>query len=188
MTQAAQTSTPTTAWRLDPVHTNVEFAVRHLMISTIHGHFGDVSGTAVVPGNDFSRAEIEARVGVASVDTRDAQRDGFLKSSDFFDVEAYPAITFKSRRIEAAQGDDHTYRVVGDFTLHGVTKEIVLDASFGGIATDSYKKRRAGFSATATINRKDFGLGWNQLLETGGVAVGEDVKLLIDAELIAQPA
>ena len=95
MTQAAQTSTPTTAWRLDPVHTNVEFAVRHLMISTIHGHFGDVSGTAVVPGNDFSRAEIEARVGVASVDTRDAQRDGFLKSSDFFDVEAYPAIAQK---------------------------------------------------------------------------------------------
>jgi polyisoprenoid-binding protein YceI len=171
-----QTATPkkTTTWQVDPAHTHVEFAVKHLMIATVRGRFSDVAGTVIVPGDDFSRAQVEAR-------------DGHLKSPDFFDVEKYPTMTFRSRRLEQAPRDANEYRLVGDLTLHGVTNEVVLDATFEGRTRDPYGNNRAGFSATGKINRKDFGLGWNQLLETGGVVVGDEVKISIDAETVATP-
>jgi polyisoprenoid-binding protein YceI len=184
-----QTATPsqTTTWHIDPTHTHVAFAVKHLMIATVRGRFSDVAGTIIAPGDDFSRAQVEATIGVASIDTREPQRDGHLKSSDFFDVEKYSTMTFKSRRVERTPRDGNQYRLVGDFTLHGVTREIVLDATFEGLNKDPYGNNRAGFSATGKINRKDFGLGWNQLLETGGVVVGDEVKISIDAEIMAKP-
>lgn len=176
-----------TIWQVDPAHTHVAFAVKHLMISTVRGRFSDVAGTVIVPGGDFSRAQVEATVGVASIDTREPRRDGHLKSPDFFDVDKHPTMTFQSRRIERTAAGRDEYRLVGDFTLHGVTNEIVLDATFEGLAKDPHGNNRAGFNATGKINRKDFGLGWNQLLETGGVVVGDEVKISIDAEIIAKP-
>ena len=184
---ATQTATSTTTtWQIDPAHTHVEFAVKHLMISTVRGRFSDVAGTVMVPDDDFSRAQVEATIGVASIDTHETQRDGHLKSPDFFDAGTYPAMTFRSRRVEPSSRATNQYRVVGDLTLHGVTKEIALEATFEGQAADPYGNHRVGFSATGKINRKDFGLGWNQLLETGGVVVGDEVKLSIDAQFVAK--
>ena len=177
----------TTTWQIDPAHTHVAFAVKHLMIATVRGRFGDVAGTVIVPGDDFSRAQVEATIGVASIDTREPQRDGHLKSPDFFEVEKYPTMTFKSRRVEPTGHEDDRSSLTGDLTMHGVTREIVLDLTLEGRTKDPYGNNRAGFSATGKINRKDFGLGWNQLLETGGVMVGEDVKVSIDAEIFAEP-
>jgi polyisoprenoid-binding protein YceI len=186
---ATQTATPskTTTWQVDPAHTHVEFAVKHLMISTVRGRFSDVAGTVIVAGDDFSRAQIEATVDVAGIDTHEPQRDGHLKSPDFFDVEKYPTMTFRSRNVEQTSLDANQFRLVGDLTLHGVTKEVHLDATLEGLTKDPYGNNRAGFSATGKINRKDFGLGWNQLLETGGVVVGDEVKISIDAEIVATP-
>ena len=184
-----QTAAPgTTTWQVDPAHTHVEFAVKHLMIATVRGRFSDVSGTVTVAGDDFSLAEVEATIGVASIDTHEPQRDTHLKSPDFFDVGLYPTILFKSRRIERKAHDSNQYLLVGDLTLHDVRKEIVLDATLEGMTTDPYGNKRAGFSATGKINRKDFGLGWNQLLETGGVVVGDEVKISIDSQVVAKSA
>ncbi len=177
----------TTTWQIDPAHSQLEFAVRHLMISTVRGRFSDVEGTLTVPDGDFSRAQLDASIGVASIDTREAQRDGHLKSADFFDVDQFPTMTFKSRRIERSPRDENKYTVVGDLTLHGVTREIALDATLEGQNKDPWGNSRVGFSATGKINRKDFGLAWNQLLDTGGVAVGNEVKIAIDAEVVAKP-
>jgi polyisoprenoid-binding protein YceI len=180
------TPNKTTTWQVDPAHTNVEFAVKHLMIATVRGRFSDVTGTVTVAGRDFSQAVVETVIGVSSIDTRDPRRDAHLKSPDFFDVERFPAITFRSLRVERASPDGDHFRLVGDLTLHGVTKEIVLDATLQGLAKDGQGSSRAGFSATGTINRKDFDLGWNQLLETGGVVVSDEVRLTIDAEVVAK--
>ena len=185
-TQSA-TSNKTTIWKIDPAHTHVEFAVKHLTIATVRGRFSDVSGAVTVAGDDFSQARVEATVGVASIDTREPNRDAHLKSPDFFDIAKYPAMTFKSRRVALTHEDNH-YRLIGDLTLHGVTKEIVFDVLLEGRTTDPYGNNRIGFSATSRISRKEFGLAWNQLLETGGVVVGDDVKIALDAELIEQPA
>ena len=177
-----------TTWRLDPAHTQVEFAVRHLMISTVRGRFSDVSATVVVPDGDFSRARLEASIGVASLDTREPQRDAHLRSSDFFDAERFPVIQFTSRRIEADPRDSTRFLLVGDLSLHGVTREVTLAVTAEGRGRDPWGGERAGFSVTGRLNRKDFGLTWNQLLETGGVAVGDEVKISIDTELVAGPA
>jgi len=188
MTTQAATLGSVTTWQVDPAHTHVEFAVKHLMIATVRGRFSDVTGTVIVPDGDFSRAQVDATVNVASVDTREPQRDAHLKSPDFFEVDKYPTMTFRSRRVEQVSRDSNQYRLIGEFTLHGVTKEIALDATLEGVAKDPYGNNRAGFSATGKLNRKDFGLGWNQLLETGGVVVGDEVKLSIDSQVIATAA
>ena len=187
---ATLSATPnkTTTWQIDPAHTHVEFAVKHLMIATVRGRFSDVTGTVIVAGHDFSRAQIEVTIGVASIDTREPQRDGHLKSPDFFDVDTYPTMTFRSRRVEHTSLDANQGRLVGDLTLHGVTKEVLLDATLEGLTKDPYGNNRAGFSATGKLSRKDFGLGWNQLLETGGVVVGDEVKISIDSQVVAKPA
>lgn len=173
-----------TVWQIDPAHTTAEFSVRHMMISNVRGRFGTIEGTVTGDLADPTQAQVEAKIDVASVDTRNEQRDQHLRSADFFDVENHPHITFKSRRIERA--GDNEYKIVGDLTIRGVTREVVLDATFQGQAKSPWGQQVAGFSATTKLNRKDFGLTWNTALETGGVLVGDEVKVEIQAELIQQ--
>ena len=148
-TQAATLGTVTT-WQVDPAHTHVEFAVKHLMIATVRGRFSEISGTVSVPNNDFSRAQVDATIGVASVDTREPQRDAHLKSPDFFEVDKYPTMTFRSRRVEHASRDTNQYRLVGDLTLHGVTKEVVLEVTLEGTGEGSIRQQPRRFQC----NRK----------------------------------
>ena len=184
MTKTA-TATPTTGlttWSIDPAHSSVEFAVRHLMIATARGRFAAVTGTVLLDDTEPANSAIDIAIDAASIDTREPQRDAHLRSADFFDVERFPVITFRSTQIERRSDDE--YRATGDLTIHGVTRPVVLDISGHGQVTDPWGKLRAGFSATTRINRKDFGLTWNQLLEAGGVAVGDEVRISIDVELV----
>jgi polyisoprenoid-binding protein YceI len=171
-----------TRWEIDPAHTTVEFAVKHMMISTVKGRFASVSGHAYVNPAEPSRPELEVTIDAASVDTGEANRDAHLRSPDFLDVDTYPHITFRARRIE---GDlRKNFELVGDLTIHGVTRQVKLNAAFEGQTTDPWGGERVGFSATGKLNRKDFDLRWNVALEAGGWLVGDEVKLLIDAELV----
>ena len=171
-----------TSWNIDRAHSHVEFAVRHLMISTVKGRFAEVSGTVRSDERDPGRGEADIEIGVASIDTREPQRDAHLRSPDFFDAEHFPTITFKSRGIGGMT--DGTFTLAGDLTIRGVTREVALHVTSEGRGKDPWGGERAGFSATTTIRRSDFGLTWNQLLETGGVAVGDDVRISIDVELV----
>ena len=173
-----------TTWSIDRAHSHVEFAVRHLMISTVKGRFAEVSGTVRSDDADSAKGEVDIAIDVASIDTREAQRDAHLRSADFFDAENFPTISFKSRRLTDVKGD--RFKIVGDLIIRGVTREVVLDVTSEGRGKDPWGGERAGFNATTKINRSDFGLTWNQLLETGGVAVGDDVKISLDVELVKQ--
>jgi polyisoprenoid-binding protein YceI len=179
---AAHTASADT-WQIDPAHTNVEFTVRHMMISNVKGAFEKTTGTIIANGNDPTAATIDATIDASSINTRVAKRDAHLKSPDFFDVAKYPTITFKSTKIEADGAGK--WKVTGDLTLHGVTKPVVMNVD-GPTAPikDPMGNVRAGASATATISRKDFGLTWNKALETGGVVVGDEVSISIDVEAI----
>jgi polyisoprenoid-binding protein YceI len=172
-----------TAWTIDPTHSHVEFSVRHLMIATVKGRFADIQGTVVIDESDPAKSEVDVIIAAASIDTRVAQRDDHLRSADFFDVEKFPTLTFKSRRVEQ-DGDD--LRLIGDLTIRGVTREVALDVTSHGRQADPWGGHRAGFEATGKIKRSAFGLTWNQALEAGGVTVGDDVKISIDAELVRQ--
>lgn len=183
MSATAVPATTKTTWAIDPAHTHVEFAVRHLMISTVKGRFGDVQGTVTASDDTFRDAAVDITIGVASIDTRQADRDAHLKSADFFEVEKFPTMTFKSTSVEP-KGDD--IRVVGQLTIRGVSKEVVLAVTPEGTGKDPWGGERAGFSATAKVNRKDFGLTWNQALETGGFVVGDEIKISLDVELVKQ--
>ncbi|MPY87999.1 MAG: polyisoprenoid-binding protein [Luteitalea sp.] len=176
-------SETTTIWNIDPSHSSLEFSVRHLMIATVKGRFSDVTGRVVSDDSDLTTSQVEVAVGVNSIDTREAQRDAHLRSPDFFDVEKFPTLTFRSTRITDVSNG--TFKLVGDLTMHGGTREIVLDVTTEGRGKDPWGGDRAGFSATTKIKRSDFGLVWNQVLETGGVAVGDEVKIAIDLELVA---
>jgi len=170
-------------WQIDPAHTNVEFSVRHMMISNVKGQFQKTSGTVDVNGKDPTSAKIDATIDATSINTRVDKRDAHLKSPAFLDVDKFPTITFKSTKIEA--DGPGKWKVTGDLTLHGVTKPVVLDVeSTGTPVTDPMGNTRAGASATTKISRKDFGLTWNQPLETGGVMVGDEVAISIDVEAI----
>ncbi len=171
------------AWTIDSAHTTAEFSVRHMMVSNVKGTFGSISGTANWDGKNLSTASVEVVIDAASINTREPKRDAHLKSADFFDVEKFPALTFKSTKIEAAGVGQA--KMTGDLTIRGVTRSVVLDVTgptpevkdlSGGV--------RLGASATTTINRKDFGLLWNRALEAGGVLVGDEVKITIEVELI----
>ena len=170
-----------TTWTIDAAHSHVEFAVKHLMISTVKGRFGDVSGTVTAGDDTFRDAELDIKIGVASIDTRQPDRDTHLRSADFFEVEKFPTMTFKSTRVEP-KGDD--IKVTGQLTIRDVTKDVVLTVTPEGTGKDPWGGVRAGFSATAKINRRDFGLTWNQALETGGFVVGDEIKISIDVELV----
>jgi polyisoprenoid-binding protein YceI len=180
----ATTTAARTTWAIDAAHTSVEFSVRHLMIATVRGRFGHVSGTVVTEGDDLAGAAVDVTIDPASLDTREAQRDTHLRSADFFDVERFPAITFKSRRVAEARGDAFT--LIGDLTIRGITREVALSVESHGRAADPWGGQRAGFSATTRIKRSDFGLTWNQTLEAGGVLVGDEITIAIDAELVKQ--
>jgi polyisoprenoid-binding protein YceI len=182
------TTTPTTGtlttWSIDPAHSHVEFAIRHLMIATVKGRFAIVRGTIHSDDADPAKGKAEIEIDVDSIDTREPQRDAHLKSPDFFDTATYPKIVFKSTRITDVKGDRFT--LVGDLTMHGVTREVALDVTAEGRAKDPWGGDRAGFTATTKIKRSDFGLTWNQALETGGVLVGDDVKVSLEVELVKQ--
>src|SRR5262245_20674696 len=179
-TATAGTQTRTT-WAIDPAHTHVAFAVKHLMISTVRGRFGGVSGTVHTDESDWSKSGVEVEIDASTIDTREQQRDGHLKSPDFFDVEKHPKLTFKSTRVT---GSGDQFKVIGDLTIHGVTKAVTLDVTSEGQAKDPWGGERAGFTATTAIKRSDFGLNWNQVLETGGFLVGDEIKISLDVELV----
>lgn len=170
------------AYAIDPAHTNVGFVVRHLMIAKVRGHFTSVSGTITLPaGSDLPEA-VDVTIDGSSIDTREPQRDEHLRSADFLDVATYPTLAFRSTAIA---GTPSAFEIHGDLTIHGTTRPVVLDATFEGRATDPWGNRRAGYEARTTISRKDFGLTWNQVLEAGGVAVGDEVRIEISVEAIA---
>ena len=170
------------AWVVDASHSQATFSVRHMMISTVKGQFKVLSGKLNIDEQNPANSWIEAQVETASIDTRDEKRDAHLRSGDFFDAEKYPVITFKSSRVEHVGGSE--YKVTGDLTMHGVTKPVAFIAEYFGQGKDPWGNNKAGLSAKAKINRKEWGLGWNAALETGGVMVSEDVNIEIDLEAV----
>lgn len=176
----------TTTWAVDSTHAEIGFAVRHLMISTVRGRFGKVTGTVTVDEENPKNSKVDVTVDVTSIDTRQEMRDNHLRSADFFDAENHPTMHFVSKRIEGDTNDE--FRIVGDLTIRGTTKEVTLEASLQGRGIDPWGNDRAGFEAKGKLSRSEFGLLWNQALEAGGVAVGDEVKLSIDVELVKQAA
>jgi polyisoprenoid-binding protein YceI len=177
----AQTST----WKIDPAHSGADFSIRHMGLSNVHGHFGNVTGTVMLDEKDFTRSSVNATVDVTTVDTGVAQRDGHLKSPDFFDVAKFPTMTFASKKIIGG-GDD--YHLIGDLTMHGVTKTVDLTMEKPAkeqIGMDG-KSIHRGFSATTTLPRQDFGLTWNGTLKSGDSMLGDDVKVTLDVEILKQ--
>lgn len=170
-------------YSIDPAHTAAEFVVRHLMITRVRGRFTGVAGTIEVRPDSDVPTSVQARIDATTIDTREPQRDTHLKSADFFEVEKHPALEFDSTRIEGTPDD---FTIHGDLTIHGVTRQVVLEASFEGRATDPWGGQRIGYRATTTINRKDFGLTWNAALETGGVVVGDEVRIELEVEAVLQ--
>jgi polyisoprenoid-binding protein YceI len=168
-------------YTLDKAHTTVEFVVRHLMITKVRGRFTAFDGTIeLAPGSEVPTA-IKTTIDAASIDTREDQRDAHLRSADFFDVEKYPTLTFESTLIE---GIPQHFTIEGKLRIHGVTRDVVLTGSFEGHATDPWGGVRVGYSAHGVVNRKDFGLTWNAALETGGVVVGDEVKIELNVEAL----
>ena len=172
------------AWAIDPAHSQVTFSVKHMVIATVKGQFKVIAGSLNIDEANPANSWVEATAETASIDTRDAGRDGHLRSPDFFDADKYPTISFKSTKVEPVGGNE--YKVTGDLSLHGVTKPVVFNAEFNGTDKDPWGNLRAGLSATTKINRKDFGLNWSQTLESGGLLVGDDVKVEIDLSTIQQ--
>ncbi|MFT4110548.1 YceI family protein [Propionicimonas sp.] len=169
-------------YTLDGSHSRVGFVARHAMIAKVRGAFNEVSGTATIDGANPAASSLEVTIGVASVDTRDANRDGHLQSPDFFDAATYPTITFKATGFEIV--DDETVNVTGDLTIKDVTKPVTVPFTFGGAATDPFGNSRIGFEGEVTVNRKDWGLTWNAALETGGVLVSDKVVLELEVSAI----
>lgn len=171
----------TIKWSLDPTHSELQFKVKHLMITNVTGNIPAVSGTVESSDDTFSDASVSFSADVNSITTNNEQRDAHLKGSDFFETEKFPAISFKSTKYNAAEG-----KITGDLTVKDVTKPVTFDVSFEGAAKDPWGNEKAGFSITGKINRKDFGLSWNATLETGGVMVSEEVKLSAELQFVKQ--
>jgi len=173
----------TSTWNLDPVHSVAEFKVKHMMISNVKGQFTGVSGTLTFDDSDVAGSRVEASIDAASINTRDAQRDAHLKSADFFDVEKFPTLSFRSKQVRRT--GDGELAVTGDLTLHGVTREVTFQVE-GPTAPckDPWGNTRVGLAAVTRINRKDFGLVWNAALETGGILVGEEVAITLDVQFV----
>jgi polyisoprenoid-binding protein YceI len=182
MTTAAAVQTGQTTWTIDPAHSSVEFAVRHLMITTVRGRFTGVKGTVTLDEADPAKSAVEVVIDAASIDTREPQRDTHLRSADFFDVDRFPTLTFRSTKLDGGLGEPFT--LAGDLTIHGVTRPVVLDVEPEGRVKDAWGGIRSGFTATTKIKRSEFGLTWNQLLEAGGVTVSDEVKISLDVQLV----
>ncbi len=172
-------------YQIDSSHSAAQFKVRHMMIANVKGEFDKVSGTVEFDPANPSASSVNASIDVSTISTRDEQRDGHLKSADFFDVEKFPTIDFKSKKVTAASGDSFT--VVGDLTIHGVSKEVTLAVEeLTGEAKDPWGNMRRGATAKTKISRKDFGMHFNVALETGGFLVGDDIDITVDVEMIRQ--
>jgi polyisoprenoid-binding protein YceI len=169
-------------WKIDKPHTSVGFTVSHLVVTKVNGNFDDFDGMINFDGENVENGSVNVTIQMASIDTDNEQRDNHLKSADFFDVEKFPVMTFKSKKIVDEEGKN--FKIIGDLTIRDVTKEVTLDAVFNGTIKDPWGGTRAGFSATGKINRQDFGVKWNQALETGGLLVGDEVTINIETELI----
>lgn len=173
-------------WVVDSVHTNVDFAVRHMMINNVKGNFGKFEGTLQYDPKNIEKTTVEGKIDTASINTENAKRDEHLRSPDFFDVAAHPTMTFKSTKV--VKDGKKGYAIVGKLTIRGVTKEVKLPVEFSGPVKDPWGNERIGFSASTTLNRQDFGISWNQTLDRGGVVVGDEVKVSIEGEAIKQAA
>lgn len=169
-------------WKIDQSHSEIKFKVKHLVVSTVTGQFNNFEGTVEANNDDFSDAKISFEADVNSIDTRNEQRDGHLKSADFFDANNFPKISFVSKSMN--KKSDNQYELVGDLTIRGVTKEVALDVTFNGVVKGFTGDDVAAFEISGKINRFDFGLKWNALTEAGGIVVGEEVKLEINVELV----
>jgi polyisoprenoid-binding protein YceI len=175
--------TTTTTWTLHPVHSVAEFKVKHMMISNVKGQFTGITGVLTLDDNDITASRVEATIDASTINTREPQRDTHLKSADFFDVEQFPTLSFRSTQVKRTGGDELS--VTGDLTIHGVTRQVTFQVEGPTPAgKDPWGNTRIGLSATTKVNRKDFGLTWNAALETGGILVGEDVTIILDLEFV----
>ena len=184
MSATAAPKIATGTWVIDPVHSSVEFAVKHMMVATAKGRFTGVSGTIVLDEANPAASSVEATIDLSTVDTGNAQRDGHLKNDDFFNADQNPTATFRSTRVEP--NDDTSATVHGEMTIRGVTKPVALAVEFEGQGTDAYGKQRTGFTAEFAINRLDYGVKWNPALETGGFVVSNRVKLTLHIAAVKQ--
>lgn len=173
-----------TKWTLDPTHSEVQFKIKHLVISTVTGSFKTFQGSAQSEGDDFDNAQLEFSLDVDSIDTNQEMRDGHLRGEEFFDSAKFPKISFKSTSFTKT-GDD-TYKVTGDLTMKDTTKPVTLEAEYGGSAVDFYGNTKAGFEVTGKINRKEFGLSWGGITEAGAIVLGDDVKLIANVQFAKQ--
>ena len=178
----ADLSAITGDYDIDPAHSRIGFASRHAMIATVRGHFGEFTGWAHLDGDDPTRSTAELTIDVASITTGQQQRDDHLRSGDFFDLEKWPNITFRSTSVEVV--DDETYRLHGDLTVRDTTRPVSIEFVYQGSSTDPYGNFRVGFEGSTTINRKDWGLNWNVALEAGGILVGDKIKLEFDISAV----
>jgi polyisoprenoid-binding protein YceI len=177
----------TTTWQIDPAHTSVEFAVKHMMFTTVRGRFKDVKGTITADESDPDGSRVEVELGAASIDTGSADRDTHLRSADFLDVETHPTITFRSKRVDgAAKKEGDRFKLTGDLTIRGTTMEVTLDCTYEGTGKDPWGGTRAGARATGTIDRREWGLKWNQALETGGILVANEVRIEVEVQAVKQ--
>jgi polyisoprenoid-binding protein YceI len=176
------------AWVIDPAHTQVEFVAKHMMVTNVRGRFKAVNGTVNIDEANPAASTVDVTFDVASLETGDEKRDGHLRSADFFDVEKFPTMTFKSKRIEFANpNNQESFKIIGDLQIKDVTREVVLDVTSEGTGKTPWGTTVRGFSAHTAVNRKDFGLTWNVALETGGWLVGDQIKINIELETIQQP-
>ena len=171
-------------WNIDTTHSGVHFMVRHMVISKVRGAFTRWNGTIDLNEKDLAASSVSVHIDAASIDTREPKRDAHLRSSDFFHIEKYPELSFQSTRV--VRSGERDLQIVGDLTIHGITRQVVLDGEYLGTGKDPWGNQRVAFTARTKVDRKDFGLGWNQLLEAGGVLVGEKVE--IELEVQAMPA
>ena len=176
----------TIKWNIDGAHSGINFSIRHMVVSKVRGRFGTFSGHLDLDEADLTRSTLEVTIYAASIDTGVGQRDDHLRSDDFFGVEKFPELRFRSKHIEKL-GEDH-YRVIGDLTIRDVTREVPLDVEYGGQGRDPWGNERVAFSAKAALDRKDFGLKWNQVLEAGGVLVGDKVNIELDVQAVKAAA
>lgn len=170
------------SWNIDTSHSGINFSVRHMVVSKVRGRFAKFTGAIALNESDLTRSTLEATIDAASIDTGTPERDVHLRSADFFDAAVFPTLRYRSRRIEALSGD--RYRVIGDLTIRDVTREVPLEVEYGGRATDPWGNERVGFTARASVDRKEFGLAWNQVLEAGGVLVGDRIDIDIELEAV----
>ena len=177
---------PATAqtWKIDSAHSSATFTVKHMMVSNVHGRFGKVEGTVVYDGKNLAAAQVDTTIDATTITTDNEKRDAHLKSPDFFDAAGFPAITFKSKRVEAAGAGK--FKLIGDLTMRGTTKEVVLDAEGPTAPVSAQGSQRIGVTATTTLNRHDYGVSWSRTMDGGGYVVGDDVQITIELELIKQ--